>query len=64
MLSFAGQIQRASDTRATLPTTAFQLAGIVPSMRCGLMKPRLKRWRRSRITSPSTFYPDRVDEIS
>ena len=41
-------------TRATLPTTAFRLAGIVPSMRCGLMRPPLKRWRRSRITSPFT----------
>jgi Domain of unknown function (DUF427) len=41
-------------TRATLPTTAFRLAGIVPSMRCGLMRPPLKRWRKSGITSPST----------
>src|SRR6202140_738518 len=41
-------------TRATLPTTAFRLAGIVRPMRCGLMRPRLERWRRSRITSPST----------
>ena len=38
----------------TLPTTAFLLAGIAPSMRCGLMRPHLKRWRRSKITSPST----------
>ena len=28
--------------------------GIVPSMRRGLMRPHLKRWRRSRIASPST----------
>src|SRR3979490_1679353 len=41
-------------TRATHPTTAFRLAGIVRSMRCGLMRPRLERWPRSRITSPST----------
>jgi hypothetical protein len=34
--------------------TVFPLAGIGPSMRCGLMRPRLKRWRRSRIMSPST----------
>src|ERR1700720_3796713 len=46
--------RRIAPTRATLPTTAFRLAGIVPSMRCGLMRPHLKRWRRSRITSPST----------
>jgi hypothetical protein len=37
-----------------LPTTAFRLAGIAPSMRCGLMRPHLRRWRRSRITLPST----------
>src|ERR1700681_663444 len=41
-------------TRATHPTTAFRLAGIVRSMRGGLMRPRLERWPRSRITSPST----------
>ena len=41
-------------TRATLPTIAFRPAGIVPSMRCGLMRTHLKRWRRSRITSPFT----------
>ena len=35
-------------------TTAFRRAVIVRSMRCGLMSPRLKRWRRSRTTSPST----------
>jgi hypothetical protein len=28
--------------------------GIVPSMRCGLMRPHSKRWRRSRIMSPAT----------
>ena len=41
-------------TRATLPTTAFQPAVIVRATRCGLMRPRLKRWRRSRITSRFT----------
>ena len=41
-------------TRATLPTTAFPPAGIVPSTRCGLMRTHLKLWRRSRITSPFT----------
>ena len=45
---------RIAPTRATLPTTAFRLAGIVRSMRCGRMRRHLKRWRRSRITSPST----------
>ena len=50
----AGNTQRIAPTRATLPTTAFRLAGIAPSMRCGLMRPHLKRWRRSRTTSPST----------
>jgi hypothetical protein len=34
-------------------TTAFRWAGIVRSMRCGLMRPHSKRWGRSRITSPS-----------
>jgi hypothetical protein len=32
----------------TLPTTAFRPAGIVRATRCGLMRPRLKRWHRSR----------------
>src|SRR6266446_5054264 len=45
---------RIAPTRATHPTTAFRLAGIVRSMRCGLMRPRSKRWRRSRIMSPSS----------
>ena len=30
-------------TRATLPISAFRLAGIAPSMRCGPMRPRSKR---------------------
>ena len=33
--------------------TAFPPAEIAPAMRSGLMRPHLKRWRRSRITSPS-----------
>src|ERR1700736_6666333 len=45
--------RRIAPTRATLRTTEFRLAAIVRSMRCGLMRPHLKRWRRSRITSPS-----------
>src|SRR6266404_4182720 len=45
---------RIAPTRARLPTTAFRLAAIVRSMRCGLMRPRSKRWRGSRTTSPST----------
>ena len=52
--SRAANTRPIAPTRATLPTTAFRLAGIVPSMRCGLMRPPLKRWRKSRITSPST----------
>src|SRR3979409_777367 len=52
--SRAANARRIAPTRATLPTTAFRLAGIAPSMRCGPTRPHLKRWRRSRITSPST----------
>src|SRR5260370_19116886 len=46
--------RRIAPTRATLPITAFRLAAIAPSMRCGPMRPRLNGWRGSRITSPST----------
>jgi hypothetical protein len=45
---------RIAPTKATLPTTAFPPAVIVHATRCGLIRPHLKRWRRSRITSPST----------
>src|SRR5436190_17858129 len=34
-------------TRVTLPITAFRPAEIARSMRCGLIRRRLKRWRRS-----------------
>jgi uncharacterized protein (DUF427 family) len=33
---------------------SIRLAGIAPSMRCGPMRLHSRRWRRSRITSPST----------
>src|SRR5258705_5353673 len=52
--SCAASTRRIAPTRVTLPITAFRLEEIVPSMRCGLMRPHLKRWRRSRTTSPST----------
>src|SRR5579863_9189520 len=52
--SRAANTQPIAPTRVMLRTTAFRLAGIVPSMRCGLTRPHLRRWRRSRITSPST----------
>src|ERR1700731_2272637 len=52
--SRAANTRRIAPTRATPPTTAFRPAAIVRAMRCGLMRPRLERWRRSRITSPST----------
>src|ERR1700716_4269177 len=45
--------RRIAPTRATLRTTAFRLAVIVRSMRCGPTRPHLKQWRRSRITLPS-----------
>src|ERR1700738_754931 len=35
--------ERDRQHRATLPTTAFRPAGIVPAMRCGLMRTHLKR---------------------
>src|SRR3984893_3404114 len=52
--SRAANTRPIAPTRATHPTTAFRLAGIVRSMRGGLMRPRLERWPRSRVTSPST----------
>src|SRR5207237_9221134 len=39
---------------ATLPTSAFRVARIVPTMRSGLTTPHLKPPPRSRLTSPST----------
>src|SRR3984885_926473 len=41
---------RAASTRRIAPRPA----GIARSMRCGLTRPHLRRWRRSRTTSPST----------
>src|SRR5882724_1900262 len=52
-LSRVANTRRIVPTRATLPTTAFRRAGIARSMRCGLTRPHLMRWRRSRITLPS-----------
>src|SRR6266550_6199010 len=52
--SRAANTRPIAPTRVTPPTTAFRPAGIVRATRCGLMRPRLKRWHRSRTTWPST----------
>src|SRR3984893_16666402 len=54
--------RRIAPTRERLPTTAFRPAGIAPSMRCGLMRPHLKRWRRSK--QPTREQPERPIERS
>src|ERR1700741_19261 len=52
--SHAANTPPTAPTRVTLPTIAFQQAAIVHAMQCGRMRRRLKRWRRSKITSRFT----------